>query len=107
MLPRRLIRREIERSALAVERAANLTARHYRPPYGLMSPSQARFVQELGYTPVLGDIYPEDALQPGVDRIVRRVLSRLSGGSILILHDGSAHIEMSRDQTVKSLEIIL
>jgi len=107
MLPPSLLRREVERSALAVKRAADVTPRHYRPPYGLMLPSQARFARELGFAPVLGDVYPEDALRPGVDRIVRRVVSRLSAGSILILHDGSAHLEMSRGQTVEALEIIL
>jgi len=107
MLPPWLIRREIERSALAVKRAADVGARHYRPPFGLMLPSQARFVRELGYTSVLGDVYPEDAHQPGVQRIVQRVLPRLTAGSILILHDGSPLGEPSRDQTVASLGIIL
>src|SRR5262245_17255137 len=78
MLPPALIRREIRRSAEAVMRAANVTARHYRPPFGIMVPSQARFVQRLGYTSVLGDVYPEDAYQPPVDTIVRRVLGRLT-----------------------------
>jgi len=107
MLPPSLLRREVERSADAVRHAANVTARHYRPPYGVMLPSQARYVRSLGYTPVLGDVYPEDAYQPGVDTIVRRVLNRLSAGSILILHDGSAHLELSRGQTVEALAIIL
>src|SRR5690348_4349554 len=50
MMPPWLIRREIRRSADAVMRAANVTARHYRPPFGLMLPSQARYVRALGYT---------------------------------------------------------
>ena len=107
MLPTPLLRREIERSALAVKRAAGVTARHYRPPFGLMLPAQADLVRALGYTSVLGDVYPEDAYQPGVRRIVERVLSRLCAGSILILHDGSALGELSRAQTVESLGIIL
>ena len=107
MLPPGLIRREIRRSADAVLEAANVTARHYRPPFGLMLPSQARFVQQLHYTPVLGDVYPEDAYQPPVDTIVARVLRRLTAGSILILHDGSPIGEPSRARTVDALAIIL
>jgi len=107
MLPPGLIRREIRRSADAVLEAANVTARHYRPPFGLMVPSQARFVQILGYTPVLGDVYPEDAYQPPVDTIVARVLRRITAGSILILHDGSPIGEPSRARTVDALDIIL
>jgi hypothetical protein len=42
---------------------------------------KARFVRNLGYAPVLRDVYPEDAHRPGVARIVRRVLPRLRAGS--------------------------
>ena len=107
MLPPGLIRREIRRSAEAVMRAADVAARHYRPPFGFMVPSQARFVRALGYTSILGDIYPEDAYQPPVDTIVRRVLNRLTAGSILILHDGSPIGTPSRARTVAALAIIL
>jgi peptidoglycan/xylan/chitin deacetylase (PgdA/CDA1 family) len=107
MLPPGLIRREIERSADAVRQAANVTARHYRPPFGFMVPSQARYVRNMGYTSVLGDVYPEDAYQPPVDTIVRRVLPRLTAGSILILHDGSPIGTPSRARTVGALAIIL
>jgi peptidoglycan/xylan/chitin deacetylase (PgdA/CDA1 family) len=60
-----------------------------------------------GNLPVLGDVYPEDAHQPGVQRIVERVTRRLSGGSILILHDGSPLGEPDRGQTLAALELIL
>ena len=107
MMPPWLIRREIRRSADAVMRAASVTARHYRPPFGLMLPSQARYVRALGYTSVLGDVYPEDAYQPPVERIVERVTRRLTAGSILILHDGSPIGTPSRARTVQALAIIL
>ncbi len=107
MLTPGLIRREVERSAAAVARAAGVAVRHYRPPFGFMLPSQARFVASLGYVSVLGDVYPEDAQRPGTDKIVDRVLPRLRAGSILILHDGSALGEPDRSQTCEGLEIIL
>jgi len=107
MLTPGLLRREIRRSAEAVARAAGVVARHYRPPFGFMLPSQARFVASLGYASVLGDVYPEDVQRPGVDRIVARVLERLRPGSILILHDGSPLGEPDRGQTCEALEIIL
>ena len=102
-----LLRREIRRSAEAVSTAASVTALHYRPPFGFMVPSQARFVAEIGYRSVLGDVYPEDAQRPGTARIVARTLPRLRPGSILILHDGSPLGEPDRSQTCEALEIIL
>ena len=107
VLPPGLIRRELQRSAAAVTRAAGVTALHYRPPFGFMVPSQARYVAGFGYRSVLGDVYPEDTYRPGVATIVRRVLARLTAGSILILHDGSPFGDVDRGQTVQALEQIL
>ena len=101
------IRREIERSISAVVEAGGARPRFYRPPFGFMMPGQAAFVRGLGLEPVLGDIYPEDPQRPGVERIVRRVVARLSAGSIVILHDGSPAGEPDRRQTVAALDPIL
>jgi peptidoglycan/xylan/chitin deacetylase (PgdA/CDA1 family) len=107
ILPPTLIRRELERCSDAVFEAAGVRPRHYRPPFGLMMPGQSWYVRRLGFVPVLGDVYPDDAHNPGVDRIVERVRPRLTGGSILILHDGSALRGVPRRQTVAALGSIL
>lgn len=101
------IRREVQRSVQAVVDAGLPAPRFYRPPFGFMMPGQAEYVRRLGVEPVLGDIYPEDALNPGIEAITRRVLSRLTAGSIVILHDGSAVGAADRRQTVAALERIL
>jgi peptidoglycan/xylan/chitin deacetylase (PgdA/CDA1 family) len=94
-----LVRREIDRSAAALASASGVRARHFRPPFGFMMPAQAKFILELGYVSVLGDVYPEDAHRPGTSRIIDRVMRRLRPGSILILHD--------RSQTLAATDAIL
>ena len=101
------IRRQVLRGTEAIEAATGTRPRFYRPPFGFMTPGQARFVRNLGLDSVLGDVYPEDPHRPGVDAIVRRVLARLRAGSILILHDGSPMGPANRDQTVEALDVIL
>lgn len=101
------IRTHVRRCEEAIVHATGVSPRFYRPPFGFLAPGQARFVRSLGLEPVLGDIYPEDPHRPGIDRIVARVLSRLRGGSILILHDGSPLGPVDRDQTVDAVERIL
>jgi peptidoglycan/xylan/chitin deacetylase (PgdA/CDA1 family) len=104
---RSILQDEVQRSADAVREACGVAPRHYRPPFGLMTPGQAAHVRDLGYEPVLGDVYPEDPHRPGVERIVERVMRRLTGGSILILHDGSPLGESDRSQTIAALDVIL
>jgi len=106
-LPPALLGREIRGAADAIASLTGVAPRHYRPPFGLMLPAHARFARGLGLVPVLGDVYPEDAQNPGIERIVRRVCARLRAGSILILHDGSAWVRRDRSQTVAALDRIL
>jgi peptidoglycan/xylan/chitin deacetylase (PgdA/CDA1 family) len=107
LLPPALVRRQLERTTFAILDVSGFRPQHYRPPFGLMLPSQSRLVRRLGYRPVLGDIYPEDPRRPGVRRIVERVMRRLRAGSILILHDGSPLGDVDRTQTLEALNIIL
>jgi peptidoglycan/xylan/chitin deacetylase (PgdA/CDA1 family) len=107
LLPPGGLGREIQRSVAAVVDAGAPTPRFYRPAFGFMLPVQAAFVRRNGVEPVLGDIYPGDPHRPGVERIVRRVASRLTGGSIVILHDGSPLGRADRAQTIAALEPIL
>lgn len=99
--------RQWRRAEDSIREAAGVSPRLYRPPFGWLHPSQARLVAERGYTPVLGDVYPEDPRRPGVERIVHRVVPRLRPGSILILHDASAWGDVDRGQTIDAVQQIL
>ncbi len=107
VLPPAMLAHEIRAAADAIASVTGERPRHYRPPFGLILPAQARFARGLGLVPVLGDVYPEDAQNPGTDAIVQRVCARLTAGSILILHDGSAWVRRDRSQTVAALDRIL
>jgi peptidoglycan/xylan/chitin deacetylase (PgdA/CDA1 family) len=107
LLPDRLLERELRAAAGSLERAFGVRPRWYRAPFGLLTPAQAEAVTRWGFSPVLGDVYPEDAQNPGAERIVSRTLPRLRGGSILILHDASVFGDGSREQTIAAADGIL
>jgi len=107
LLPPPQLAREIRGAADAIESVTGERPRFYRPPFGMMLPSQAAFARGFGLEPVLGDVYPEDPERPGVDELMRRMVPRLRGGSILILHDGSAWGDPDRSQTVAALDRVL
>lgn len=103
------IRAQVRRCAASIEEATGVRPRFYRAPFGFMTPGQAALIRGLGFEPVLGDVYPEDPHRPGAGRIAERVLDRLRGGSILILHDGSPVGDggADRSQTVEALGLVL
>jgi peptidoglycan/xylan/chitin deacetylase (PgdA/CDA1 family) len=101
------LRGQVARAREAIVEAGAPPPLHYRPPYGLMGPKKAAVLRELGITPVLGDVYPDDANNTGQRHIVRTALDRVRGGSILILHDASATLPLSRMQTYRALGEIL
>lgn len=105
--PGSVLSREIERIHGLVFDLTGHRPRFYRPPFGLITPGQARLLRERGHRPVLGDVYPDDAERPGAANIAARALARLGEGSILLLHDASATRDFDRSQTVEALDIIL
>jgi polysaccharide deacetylase family sporulation protein PdaB len=60
----------------------------FRPPGGDYTPSVAEAAEVLGYTMVLWTDDPGDYASPGQKVIETRVLSRVSNGGIVLIHDG-------------------
>ncbi len=75
----------------------------YRPPSGLISPSQLALVQKNGYRCVLGSAYPYDPARPPAGYIRWLVEKNMAPGAIVILHDGIP----DPSQTLAALEGIL
>lgn len=107
LMPRALLRRQIEETAGAIEDACGERAVSYRAPFGMLRRSQARWVRSLGYFPVLGDVYPEDPHVNDAARIAGETLRRLRAGSIVILHDASVFGDASRSPTLEAVDLIL
>ena len=107
LLPAGLLAYEMSAAADALEHVTGERPRHWRPPFGMMGPVHARIAHRENLVPVLGDVYPDDAVNPGVARIVSRVQARLRAGSILILHDGSAWVGRDRSQTIEAVDTLL
>jgi len=64
--------------------------RFFRPPSGFCTVQQAQFARSRGCTPLLGTVYPLDALiqnKAALELLVRWLKIR---GGILIMHDGDA-----------------
>jgi peptidoglycan/xylan/chitin deacetylase (PgdA/CDA1 family) len=106
-MPRAWLVGDIERTVDTILEVGGSKPRHYRAPFGLLWPAQARAVRALGLVPVLGDVYPRDHAFHRPEPIVARVTERLTRGSIVILHDSSALMDADRSGTIAAVDRIL
>ncbi len=72
----------------------------FRPPYGEVDRTLADFATGRGYRVIIWSIAPQDWLDPGVDKIVSRVVKNLHNGAIIMLHTSSS-------QAVEALPVII
>lgn len=98
---------EIERTHKLLLELNGDRPRFLRPPMGLFSSRVLDIVHQHGYKTVVGDVYPRDSHCPGKERIVRRILKRVTKGSIIILHDGGNSNHVDRSQTVWAIDILI
>jgi peptidoglycan/xylan/chitin deacetylase (PgdA/CDA1 family) len=106
LVSHRRIIEEVRRTDWILSSITGTTPLHFRPPLGWATPAILRRIAREGYRPVLGTIYPADTRAPDSDTIVRRTVTRLAPGRIIILHDGSSR-NSPRERTLAALPRIL
>lgn len=59
----------------------------FRPPEGILTDSESRIIEELGYDTVLWSIDTRDWAHNSVESIVDTVISNVKDGSVILFHD--------------------
>lgn len=107
LMPGALFDRELGRASAAIRDATGRPPSHYRAPFGLVWPAQARRASRLGMTAVLGNVYPDDPHERRASVLAARVAPRLAPGAIVILHDSSALADADRSPTIAAVDALL
>jgi peptidoglycan-N-acetylglucosamine deacetylase len=101
---RREIRKDLQRTNAAIQRAAPGTRiSYYRQPGGAWTKSVVAVAAELGMSSLHWAVDPEDWSQPGAEHIADVVESGTNAGAIVLLHDGGGE----RRGTVRALTKVL
>lgn len=79
----------------------------YRPPVGLKSPNFARAAHRLALNVIAWSVHSRDTLDQNGPRIARRILSRIRGGDIVLLHDGHQRPGARRTSALAALPTLL
>lgn len=79
----------------------------YRPPIGLKSPELGRALWARGLTLVAWSLHARDTWVHDPKRIARRVLARVRGGDVVLLHDGHHLPGRHRHASAEAVYLIL
>lgn len=95
------IRRQLSDCRAAIHDAVGEHSNLFRPPFGGRRPAVLRIARELGLEPVMWSVTGYDWNAPAAPGIEAKVVRRIRGGDVILLHDGG-HKQMGagRSQTV-------
>ncbi|MDB4891132.1 MAG: polysaccharide deacetylase [Gemmatimonadetes bacterium] len=102
------VRDDLTRGVEAIERACGVRPRVFRAPHGFRNPWVTPIARSLGERTIGWSLGVWDSARPGADEIVRRSLTGMRAGSILLLHDGDGYDDAGdRMQTAAALPGII
>jgi len=82
------VRDEINKTQEAIRRAAGVTARTLRPPYGAFRQNQRQATyNDMGLPTILWSVDPLDWKRPGPAIVSQRIVSGVTPGAIVLSHD--------------------
>lgn len=83
------VREELLQCRQAITDAVGEHSNLFRPPFGGRRPVTLRVVRELGLLPVMWNVTGFDWNATSVEYIENKVTSKVRGGNVILLHDGS------------------
>ncbi len=81
------IRQEIERTEAEIKHITGKEPKLFRPPFGVTNPNIARALNSKNYYVIGWSIRSFDTKMKSVDRTFQRIINRLKGDDIILLHD--------------------
>jgi peptidoglycan/xylan/chitin deacetylase (PgdA/CDA1 family) len=90
VMPRSQVRSSLQRTAAAIYSATGEHTNLMRPPFGARDWIVMQVARKMGYTVVMWSVpLARDWEYPPAQVIAQRILSSVSDGSIIVLHDGN------------------
>jgi peptidoglycan/xylan/chitin deacetylase (PgdA/CDA1 family) len=94
------LRRELDAAQRALHEAAGVAPRFFRAPFGTRSPLLDPALARLGLSLVSWTRRGYDTVDGDAARVLRRLVSGLAAGDVLLLHDGVTVREHRAEPTV-------
>lgn len=88
--------KDISEAGRKIHSAIGLQPKFFRPPYGVTNPNLRRAINHLKYFTMGWNIRSYDTSLKNEEKIFRRIINKITPGSVILLHD-----------TIKETEIML
>jgi peptidoglycan/xylan/chitin deacetylase (PgdA/CDA1 family) len=99
---------DVERSTRLIQELSGSDAEPlYRPPVGLKSPPLARVAHARNLKVIAWSLHSRDTLARDANATAARVLSRITPGDIVLMHDGHERDGKHRRLAAAALPLIL
>ncbi len=82
------LQHELQSTNEIIKEITGTTPTMFRPPFGIMDQRATGCLKDNGLTPVYWSAAPEDWLIPGSHRVIRRVMWKVTDGTLIVLHEG-------------------
>jgi len=96
------IRSQVKKAERVIKNVTGVRTRLIRTPYGSINGKVVKLLGTLNYRTIHWSVDSLDWTNPGVDAIVKRVLSQTRSGDIILMHASD-----SATQTAKALPIMI
>jgi peptidoglycan/xylan/chitin deacetylase (PgdA/CDA1 family) len=102
------IRRELSDCQKILQETVGEHSKLFRPPFGARRPRVLKVARQLGFTPVMWSVTCYDWKPTTAERVERQAARQISGGDIILLHDGG-HVALGADRahTVAATERLI
>lgn len=97
------LRAEMNQTQTALREATGVDAKFFRPPMGLSNPLVFQAARKLGLKVIGWSVRSLDTLTPEPERVVERILRKVTPGAIILLHDGN----MPAERLVLTMRLLL
>lgn len=98
----------IDRATTLIRAAIGRSPALYRPPWGWLTPWEARRVRRRGMTVIGWDAYPDDWLDPeqSAEATCAQIVDNAQPGSIILLHDATSNVrECTKVESARAVEL--
>lgn len=100
---------ELHKTNMLIKKITGQRAHLFRPPYGTSNKAKLKLIKQANYKVVLWSVNADDFYhqKSGIRKpgsIVKRVLARIKGGDIILMHDKTKEIVAALPQIITRLK---